>query len=174
VFFYGRHLIFEIGKIFSEHAPNLTFGDMIAVVHEGRGDIFRPINTIVKWKPMLLFVKGGHKRLANSLIDNLIYSKKPDKNNHEWAQSSVEAEYYIKNLTVSEFSLVVDPFLGSGEFAIPAIEMKRYFIGIEKDKDTFEDARKYITSRTGKPITSSSLSEDVEPGKKNNFSLSRG
>jgi DNA modification methylase len=49
-------------------------------------------------------------------------------------------------------SLIVDPFLGSGEFAIPAIKMGRYFIGIEKDKDTLEDARKYITSRIGAKI----------------------
>jgi DNA modification methylase len=40
----------------------------------------------------------------------------------------------IKNLTVSKDSLVVDPFLGSGAFAIPAIKLGRYFIGEEKDK----------------------------------------
>jgi site-specific DNA-methyltransferase (adenine-specific) len=79
-------------------------------------------------------------------VDDYIESKPPDKNLHPWAQSSVEAGYIIERLTVSEHSVVVDPFLGSGTFAVPAIRMERYFIGVEVNKQTFEDAKNYITS----------------------------
>ena len=54
----------------------------------------------------------------------------------------------IKSLTVSEDSVVMDPFLGSGEFAIPAVQLGRYFIGIEKDKEVFDRARNYILQET--------------------------
>ncbi len=37
-------------------------------------------------------------------------------------------------------SLVVDPFLGSGAFAIPAIKLDRYFLGIDIDKEPLENA----------------------------------
>jgi DNA modification methylase len=81
---------------------------------------------------MMLFVKGN-KRLTDYDINDFIKSEEPDKTNDPWAQSPKEAEYTIKNLSVSEDSLVVDPFLGCGA-AIPAIKLGRYFIGVEKDK----------------------------------------
>jgi DNA modification methylase len=101
-------------------------------------------------KPMLWFVKGKEK-LVNLDIDNYIESTTPDKDKHPWAQSSVEAEYLIKNLTSSDDSVVVDPFLGSGEFAIPAIKLKRWFIGIEIDKKTFEHAKNNLMMETAPP-----------------------
>ena len=60
----------------------------------------------------------------------------------------MEAEYYISNLTMSEHSVVMDPFLGSGAFAIPAVKLNRYFIGMEIDKGIFEAARNYIAKET--------------------------
>lgn len=62
---------------------------------------------------MLWYVKG-EKRLATAHVYDFIQSVTPDKSKHPWAQSSVEAEHIIKNLTINEDSLVVDPFLGSG------------------------------------------------------------
>jgi DNA modification methylase len=96
---------------------------------------------------MLWFVKGT-KRLTTYTVPDFIESEKPDKSNHPWAQSTVEAEYLVRNLTISEDSLVVDPFLGSGAFAIPAVKLGRYFIGVEKDKDTFENAKNYLIKET--------------------------
>ena len=74
-------------------------------------------------------------------VEDLIKSPPPDKSLHEWAQSPVETQYIIEKLTVSEHALVVDPFLGLGAFAIPVIKLGRYFIGIEIDKQTFENAK---------------------------------
>jgi DNA modification methylase len=39
---------------------------------------------------------------------------------------------------------VVDPFLGSGAFAIPAVKLGRYFIGIDIDKETLDNASKIL------------------------------
>ena len=52
---------------------------------------------------------------------------------HEWQQSTVEAEYIIKNLTI-ENQTVLDPMMGSGTTGIATLKLKRKFIGIEKNK----------------------------------------
>jgi DNA modification methylase len=55
----------------------------------------------------------------------------------------VEAEYIIKHLTV-ENQIILDPFLGSGTSGIVVLKLGRKFIGIEKDKQIFEIAKKRI------------------------------
>ena len=50
---------------------------------------------------------------------------------HEWQQSTVEAEYIIKNLTI-ENQTVLDPMMGTGTTGIAALKLNRKFIGIEK------------------------------------------
>jgi DNA modification methylase len=50
----------------------------------------------------------------------LIDSKPPDKSLHELAQSPVEAEYIIENLTV-ENQTVLDLFMGAGNFGKAAL-----------------------------------------------------
>ena len=73
----------------------------------------------------------------------MIDSKPPDKSLHELAQSPVEAEYIIENLTV-ENQTVLDPFMGVGNFGKAALKLKRQFIGIEIDPERFELAKANI------------------------------
>lgn len=160
VFYFGQHQLLEIIKLFSkyeeeegEEGGGLTYAWQIAVIHTGN-DIarFHDLGIRVEWKPMLWFIKGKKKdRLVNwKDIDDLIWSEPPDKDKHPWAQSPVEAEYIIDHLTVSEHALVVDPFLGSGAFGIAAAKLGRYFIGIDVDKEVFEDAMNNIKKEATK------------------------
>ncbi len=110
---------------------------------------------------MLAYIKGKiSERLAVDDLHDFIESEKPDKESHPWAQSTMEAQYFISHLTVGPDSIVVDPFLGSGAFAIPAIKLGRYFIGIEIDKEAFDRAEELYHKgnnniiRTGKTIIS--------------------
>jgi DNA modification methylase len=145
VFFYGKYQEPEIHQIFAKYKDNgLTWWWSFCIHHESAHTTrMHEKGVRVCWKPMLWFVKGK-KRLTTLDVFDFIQSKKPDKTKHPWAQSTEEAEYTIKNMTISEDSLVVDPFLGSGAFAIPAIKLGRYFVGVELDKDTFENAMNYI------------------------------
>jgi DNA modification methylase len=94
---------------------------------------------------MLWFTKGEESRLTmihrEKDMEDFIESTPPDKDKHPWAQSPVEAEFFIRNLTLDQNALVVDPFLGSGAFGVAAAKLDRYFVGIEIDRDTFEKAK---------------------------------
>jgi DNA modification methylase len=154
VFFYGNLMEPEIHKLFAKY-ENLTWWWRFCVYHEGAHNSRMHIRGVrVDWKPVMWFVKGNTKLPVRD-IDDFIKSTKPDKSKHPWAQIQTEAEFLINNLTVSENSLVVDPFLGSGAFVIPAIKLGRYVIGIEKDKHHFENAKNYVLNETVKKITSS-------------------
>ena len=96
----------------------------------------------VAWKPMLWFVKGDKSNCLGWLVD-YIESTPPDKEAHEWQQSTVEAEHIIKTMTV-ENQIVLDPFMGSGTTGIATLNLNRKFIGIEIDKEKFEIARHRI------------------------------
>ena len=98
----------------------------------------------VHWKPLLWFVKGTLAESTDS-IDDYIKSQKPDKLLHPWQQSTIEAEHVIKKLTIATNQIVFDPFMGSGTTGIAARKQNRKFIGIEKEPDIFEIARREIS-----------------------------
>jgi SAM-dependent methyltransferase len=151
LFYYNVYFEPKIHQMFAkyEEKEQLTWWWRFHVDHEGSNNnaIVHERRVKVKGKPMMWFVKGK-RRLTDSFVSDAIHSTKPDKDKHPWAQSQVEAEYLVKMLTISEGSLVVDPFLGSGAFAIPAIKLGRYFIGIELDKETLDRATSYIAQET--------------------------
>lgn len=152
VFYYGIPWEPEIHRTVAKY-ENLKWWWRLSVYHEGAQA--RRVHTRgvrVHGKPLMWFVKGEKKLITNSDIKDFIFSKKADKTKHPWAQSTVEAEYVIKNLTISEHSLVVDPFLGSGTFGIPAIKLNRWFIGIEIDKQVCEFAENNLKNEAAKIV----------------------
>jgi DNA modification methylase len=74
-------------------------------------------------------------------IDDLLISKPSEDNKliHKWEQSTAEASYIIKNLSV-EHQLVVDPFLGYGSTGAAAVKLNRRFIGSEIYQDYYTTA----------------------------------
>ena len=119
---------------------------IICVKHTGHYAKMRGFGTqiSVAWKPLLLFVKGDKASNLGWLVD-YVESEPPDKEAHDWQQSTVEAEHVIKGLTV-ENQIIVDPFMGSGTTGISALSLNRKFVGIEIDKERFEIARAKINS----------------------------
>ena len=58
---------------------------------------------------------------------------------------TTEADHIISHLTVGENQIVFDLFMGSGTTGIAALNLKRRFIGIEKDKKYFDIAKNNLT-----------------------------
>jgi 16S rRNA G966 N2-methylase RsmD len=92
----------------------------------------------IRVKPLLWFIKGDKTRLPIHIVD-YIESKPVDKALHPWQQSTVEAEYVIKNVTV-ENQTVLDPMMGSGTNGVSALKLNRQFIGIDIDPVAYRTA----------------------------------
>ena len=58
----------------------------------------------------------------------------------------IEAEYIIKNLTI-ENQTVLDPMMGTGTTGLATLNLRRKFIGIEKNRETFEIAKVRINKQ---------------------------
>ena len=126
---------------------NLHYYWIFAVVHTGPFSSFFAKNILVKWKPLLWFVKGeSEKPYQNSKIFDLINSARPEKILHDWEQASEEARYIIGQLT-KPGDTIFDPFMGSGTTGISALNLRRQFIGIEINPESFEVAKVNVAKR---------------------------
>lgn len=161
VTYFGTHNISEILEIAKKN--NLNFWWILAVKLNGNTISFHQRKVHVKWKPLLWFVKGEKLSQSSSIvssneyIDDFVESKPPEKIFHPWEQSTVEAEYIIKKLTL-ENQTVLDPMMGSGTTGIAALKLKRKFIGIEKDNNNFLIAKNRlhnisVNRLNNKPVT---------------------
>lgn len=78
--------------------------------------------------------------VISNTIGDYIESIPPLKIEHEWQQSIVEADYVIRNLTLAN-QTVLDPMMGTGTTGLTTVNLRRKFIGIEKNLETFEIAK---------------------------------
>jgi DNA modification methylase len=150
VTYLGSHNLSQILE--AARSNNLHFWWIIAVKHNGSFRAFHQRKVRVLWKPLLWFVKGEkltpYSPLAvhNNYLEDYVESKPPDKVLHPWQQSTVEAEYVIKNLTLVN-QIVLDPLMGSGTTGLATINLGRKFIGIEKDKENFTITKKRLEDK---------------------------
>lgn len=134
----GQYLIDDVCKLVT---PHMRLWWTLACIHTGTSARMREYGVVVKWKPMLWFV---NKTRGDKLtfVDDLIVSEM-QKESHDWQQSTVEAEYYIKKLT-SRGDLVFDPFCGGGTTCVAAKQSKRKWISCDIDEDAVSVARSRI------------------------------
>jgi len=135
----GHYAIGKIINMMEKHG--LSFHWPIAVIHSGPSASVFGRKILVGYKPMLWFTKGKYE---GEFVRDTIQSEFQGKELHDWAQSTVEADYYIKYLTI-ENEIVYDPFLGQGTFGIAATKLKRQFIGCEIDPGHFANAQRLIS-----------------------------
>ncbi len=107
----------------------------MVVKHNGSSRLLQNHHVYVMWKPLLWFVKGNRLKVLDSIPD-LIESQPPSKALNGWEQSPVEAEHVISKLTIPD-DVVFDPLMGVATTGIAALRLKRRFIGIEKEQETF-------------------------------------
>ena len=138
--FAGHYAIGKIINVMEKHG--LFFHWPIAVIHSGPSASVFGRRILVGYKPILWFTKGKYE---GEFVRDLIKSQFQGKEIHEWAQSTVESDYYIKFLTV-ENEIVYDPFMGQGTFGVSAIKQNRQFIGCEVNKEHFENARRILSN----------------------------
>ena len=143
VFLTGHIILDDVFTIFNEFSLNnnnlgLKYWWTFAVKHTGHHTKIHPRYVFAEWKPLLWYVKGERVNdlvISNTICD-YIESVAPLKIEHEWQQSIVEPQYVIKNLTI-ENQIVLDPMMGTGTTGLATLNLRRKFIGIEKNQETF-------------------------------------
>jgi DNA modification methylase len=158
VFFVGHIILDKVIGIFNNklslnnnnntnNSLDLKYWWAFAVKHSGLHTKIHPRYVFAEWKLLLWYVKGERVNdlAVSNTMGDYIESVAPSKIEHEWQQSTVEAEYVIKNLTI-ENQTVLDPMMGSGTTGLAALNLNRRFIGIEKDQNVFLVAQKQLES----------------------------
>jgi len=132
----------NIGKIINMmEEQGLTFHWPFTIKNSGPSASVFGKKILVACKIMLWFTK---EKYNGEFVRDFIELKFQGKELHEWAQSTVESDYYIKHMTM-ENEIVYDPFLGSGTFGVSAITQNRQFIGCEVQKDHYETAQRLLS-----------------------------
>lgn len=139
--YFGQALLPEVvGHLVDS---GLIYRWLICVRHEvGPARMTMP-KVAVHQKPLLWFSKGVP--FQSEFVADLIHSKRPDKKEHDWQQSSVEAEYLIERLS-PKGGMVIDPFAGSGTTLIVAKKLGRAYVGAEIDETHCKTTSKRLTS----------------------------
>ena len=136
----GHYAIGTIINMVESHG--LKFQWPMAILHGGPTAAIFGRKVLVGYMPMLWFVKGKYE---GEFIRDVIQSEFQGKELHEWAKSTVEADYFIKYMTI-ENEIVYDPFCGQGTFGVSAVKNNRQFIGCEINSEHFENAKRLISN----------------------------
>jgi 16S rRNA G966 N2-methylase RsmD len=127
----GAHLTYQwLGWI-------ATTGPQVAV-HQ------RPIMS--GGKPLLIFSNGSlQEPFRSRRIFDVATSTSRTRELHTWEQNEAPAAYYIDALT-RRGELVVDPFVGSGTFALVAKRLGRRFVGCDIDPQAVSTAQERLAA----------------------------
>lgn len=143
VCYLGQYQIHEVCNLVT---PHLRLWWTLCCLHTGQSARMTEYGIVVKWKPMLWFVKGtrGDK---HTFVDDLVVSDQ-EKDAHEWQQAEAEAAYYIDKLTPPG-GFVFDPFCGGGTTAVAAKRLGRRWLTCDVDPVAIPIARKRIHDTAG-------------------------
>jgi len=134
----GHSFLVEVINLMGEY---LEWGWPFAVGHTGGDSRFRKHKIQVGWKPIVGYYKPPLSVWWDWFPD--VVSGGREKADHKWQQPVVEAEHFIKNLTLKN-AVVLDPMCGSGTVCLAAKNLGRQWIGIDIDRHCVETARSRI------------------------------
>jgi len=98
------------------------------------------VNFTVIWTPVLAFSKGPPAKTDKSApLDFFSACRgKADKGHHYWQQEGEPARYWLERLTLPG-EVILDPFAGSGQFALEALQIgQRRIIACDIDPKAAE------------------------------------
>ncbi|HYV52189.1 MAG TPA: DNA methyltransferase, partial [Candidatus Eisenbacteria bacterium] len=141
----GQNLKYEVIQLMKSRG--LTPWWEIAIIQHKSHSKISVKKVIVKWKPLLWFVKGSEPKISD-YIEDIVESQYPDNTIDRDIESTAESEHVISKLTV-QGEVVLDPLMGTGTTGIAAIKLKRRFSGIEKNPDKLLTAKGRISNFLG-------------------------
>jgi hypothetical protein len=147
-FITGHSILDKVIIIFDKYSidrigeKGLKFWHPFVLEHSSNHSRLYDRHIIPLQKPILMYAKGEklNENVVCNTVGDVIKSSRPGKEFHDMQQSTEEAEHFIKNYTLEDHGVVLDPMMGSATTGIVALNLKRRFIGIEKDENRFKIA----------------------------------
>lgn len=139
----GGSLICMIGQsylpnIYSMLNKYLTYNWTCCYLMPGDAVKIWPRRIVTGWKPLLWFIKEGPSK---EVIYDIFKSEAKDKEHHDWGQSESGMADIVERFTFPG-EIICDPFLGAGTTGIVALEMNRFFIGIDNNVEAINKTKK--------------------------------
>lgn len=124
----------------------LSYYHMCALAHEGHLAAMHHVGAMNGYKPIVIGMKGKHHK-PFKMYNDLVKGSGREKDAHDWQQSAEEVLPLVDAFS-KPGDVILDPCMGSGTYGIVAKMTVRKFIGIEINKDTYEDAHRRIVTAT--------------------------
>jgi hypothetical protein len=132
----------EVLKAMAEH---LSYWWTFAIEFAGKPRAVHARRILVKWRPVVAFVKPP-LRMPPDWLTDLVKGGGRQKDRHEWGQAESEAAYLIQRLTDAG-QLVVDPFCGSGTVPAACKATGRRWLATEANEMAAATARKRLAGQ---------------------------
>lgn len=133
-------------EVLSRLEEHLTYQWLGWVITAGPAVAIRQKPIQAGGKPLLFFSNGAlSDPYASRPFSDTVKSERRTRELHTWEQDESPAAYYIEALT-ERGERVVDPFLGSGTFAVVAHRLGREVIGCDIDEKAVETTRRRFQS----------------------------
>jgi len=129
----GQNYLPQVLKMLSQHLDYYWTG---MLYHRGPTAQRFEVNMWNRAKPILFFQKPPLLKQVD-WIEDVIISKKPDKDYHNWGQN-VEPLKKLINCFSLPHQIILDPLAGGGSVIEACIATKRNIIAFEKDADTYK------------------------------------
>lgn len=137
----GQYLV---PQVYDQMRPHLRPWWMLAgLMAGGPYARMREYGVIVRWKPLLWFVREIYGR-PQGFIEDTTTTTTREKDHHPWQQGEAHAHDVIDRLSV-EGDLVWDPFCGGGTTAAAALALNRRFITCDTDADALSRAQQRVS-----------------------------
>jgi ParB-like chromosome segregation protein Spo0J len=128
--------LYALPDTMAQLGQHLDYWWCYAIVYDGNFEQCYPRCINQRWKPLLVYRRPGDDP---PWVADVVTGNRRSKSHHPHEQSTVEATYWIGELT-QEGNLVVDPFVGSGTTAVVCRDLGRRFIGCDVDAEAVNTA----------------------------------
>lgn len=127
-----------LDRVMERLGEYLSFGWMYATTLPGSNTRIGTRQVAQEWKPWLVYTRGAWPSGRIPWHGDLLTRQKA-KSDYHWQQGIEDAIELIERLTVPD-AVIVDPMMGVGTYGEAAIRTGRRFIGIEMDRERYQQS----------------------------------
>jgi hypothetical protein len=123
---------FYLPQVIAAFTKYLTYRWMSASVWDGDPNLLCSFNVISRWKPILIYSKGGW--VNRGRWPDVLHENHKEKNWHPWQQPLEEAKCLLSYFS-KPGDMVIDPCGGSFTNAEASLRLSRRFVGCDQDAE---------------------------------------